>query len=130
MKMHQRRCDRCGMFYDHIREIDLEECTYHPSRAIMDASFGYQMGEKTRLYACCGKYFGSMGCTQGSHVFSIHDFEDLKNRHVFMPTRPYSGDFQKDQPDHLKCLAIDCEMVNHHRSKQMRCKAFFLCFSL
>jgi hypothetical protein len=110
--IHQHRCDRCGVLYSEKREIDPEECKYHPNRAFVDTSFGHHMGEVTKIYACCGKSLGSQGCSQGSHVFSIDNFADLKNRHVFIMTQPYPGDFQKDQKDQLKCLAVDCEMVS------------------
>lgn len=107
----QQRCDRCGNFYDISQQSEPEKCIYHPNKAHVDLSFGNQMGEKTRIHSCCGRAFGSLGCARGPHVFSISRFVDLKKKYVFISSHPFPGDFEVDQLDSLKCLALDCEMV-------------------
>jgi hypothetical protein len=107
----QNRCDRCGNFYDVSQQPESEKCIYHPNKAHVDLPFGNQMGEKTRTHSCCGRAFGSLGCARGPHVFSISRFVELKEKYVFLSSLPFPGDFEADQSDRLKCLALDCEMV-------------------
>ncbi|GAA97080.1 uncharacterized protein L969DRAFT_19946 [Mixia osmundae IAM 14324] len=103
-----RDCSRCKAAFEvrNLGDQSAEErlaCRYHPGKL---GPMRLVDGLKQRSYTCCSVSDGTSGCTEGPHVFSERDINDLHEIVAFRATEAAT------KPAPLHILAIDCEMVH------------------
>ena len=66
--------------------------------------FVVDLGEKRRLFRCCGAI---EPCTKSPHVYTVKEYGELLNKHTFYETTTAA----QASIDGRQVLAMDCEMV-------------------
>ncbi|KAJ3317080.1 RNA exonuclease 3, partial [Boothiomyces sp. JEL0866] len=89
----KKRCERCSTVFIPIPNPSQTECSYHWGKLVS--------GSSERAFTCCQSTIGSVGCSQGPHVYKDTNDIDLHSKIHFDSAPEGKG---KD------VVALDCEM--------------------
>ncbi|KAJ3267862.1 RNA exonuclease 3, partial [Terramyces sp. JEL0728] len=92
-KNQKKKCDRCGTTYIPISNPPQTECNYHWGRLVS------RSGE--RAFSCCQATIGTVGCSQGPHVYKDAQDTELHYKIPFDSAPDGKG---------KEVVALDCEM--------------------